>query len=89
VIGDRYRRRRDVLWRRSLDAVILVAGGRAEPMTLSGTGPEVWTLLETPASVTDLADRLASCHKADRHVVEEDLNRVLERLLALGVVELE
>jgi Coenzyme PQQ synthesis protein D (PqqD) len=86
VSGPRFWRREDVLWRRSLDAVIFFPTGGSEPVTLAGTGPDVWALLATPASVGELARELARGYDADPRVVEADLAPVLEQLVALGVV---
>lgn len=82
-----YRRRPDVLWRRSLDAVIGLPPDQIEPVTLAGTGPEVWDLLQTPRSLAELAAELANRHGADPEVVAADVRPVLERLAALGLVE--
>jgi hypothetical protein len=81
------RRRDDVLWRRSLDAVLLLPTTRREPVTLTGTGPEVWELLAHPASVADLVRDLAHGYATDSRTVEGDLVELLERLSALGALE--
>jgi hypothetical protein len=38
----------DVPWRRSLNAVLCLPLDAPEPVTLAGTGPEVWDLLQRP-----------------------------------------
>ena len=76
-----------LLWRRSLDAVLVLAPGTTEPLTLAGTGPEVWDLLESPVALPDLTADLAARHDADPSVVAVDVGALLDRLLALGVVE--
>jgi hypothetical protein len=82
-----YRRRSDVAWRRSLDAVLFLPPGASEPMTLAGTGPEVWDLLRDPRSLGELASELANRHGTDPEVVARDVLPVLENLAALGAVE--
>jgi coenzyme PQQ synthesis protein D (PqqD) len=82
-----YRRRPDVLWRRSLDTVLCLPPDSTEPVTLAGTGPEVWDLLQTPHSLAELAAELAARHRVDAEVVATDVRPVLERLAALGVIE--
>ena len=71
-----WRRRDDVLWRRSLDAVIL----------LPGTGAIVWDLLEEPATLTELVATLAEAYEADPAVVDHDVRTLLGELETLGAV---
>lgn len=81
-----YRRRPDVLWRRSLDAVLCLPPGASEPVTLAATGPEVWDLLERPCSVDQLASELAQRHGIDAQTVARAVLPLLERLAVLGLV---
>jgi len=81
-----WRRREDVLWRRSLDAVILLPVGVDEPRTLLGTGASVWDLLEEPATVAELVAILADAYDTDAAVVEHDVRALLADLEALGAV---
>ena len=82
-----YRRRVDVLWRRSLDAVLCLPPGATEPVTLAGTGPEVWALLQRSHTLAELAAELAARHQTDAEVVTDDVAPILERLAALGLIE--
>ena len=82
-----YRRRVDVLWRRSLDTVVCLPPDESEPVTLAGTGPEVWDLLQTPHTLAELAAELSARHGADLGVVATDVRPVVERLAVLGLVE--
>ena len=84
--GAVWRRRDDVLWRRSLDAVILLPVGVEDPVTLPGTGASVWDVLETPASLTELVEVLADAYDADPAVVEHDVRALLAELEELGAV---
>ena len=76
-----------MLWRRSLDAVLLLSSGAEEPLTLAGTGPEVWELLEEPISMPELTRELATRYETDAATVETDLAPVLDRLEAIEAVE--
>jgi hypothetical protein len=82
-----YRRRPEVLWRRSLDAVVLLPPGVAEPVTLAGTGPELWELLAEAHTLEDLAATLGTRHEADPGVVHADLEPIVARLVDAGAVE--
>jgi hypothetical protein len=81
-----WRRRDDVLWRRSLDAVIVLPVGADEPLTLPGTGAAVWDLLEEPASLAELVAALAEVYEEDPAVVELDVTTLLAELEDLGAV---
>jgi hypothetical protein len=82
-----YRRRPSVLWRRSLDAVLCLPPNAAEPVTLAGTGPEVWELLQRPHTLPELASELAARHGIDAESVATDVRPALEELAVLGLVE--
>jgi hypothetical protein len=81
-----WRRRDDVLWRRSLDAVILLPVGADEPVTLPGTGAIVWDLLEEPATLPELVATLAEAYEEDPAVVEHDVVALLTELENLAAV---
>jgi coenzyme PQQ synthesis protein D (PqqD) len=81
-----WRRRDDVLWRRSLDSVILLPVGVDEPLTLPGTGASVWDLLEEPASLAELVAILADAYEEAPAVIEHDVRALLAELESLGAV---
>ena len=87
--GDatRYRRRPDVLWRGSLDAVVLLPAGQNEPTTLGGSGPELWELLAEWRTFDDLVAVLAGLHRAEQALVAGDVAPVLEELIGVGAVD--
>jgi Coenzyme PQQ synthesis protein D (PqqD) len=87
VTTHRWHRHPHVLWRRSLDAVLVLPKGSAEPVTLAGTGPEIWELLEEPCSIDVMVAVLAERHAADPVVVQRDVSQLLELLLQRGAVE--
>ena len=84
--GAVWRRRDDVLWRRSLDAVILMPVGADDALTLPGTGAAVWDLLVEPATLGELVAVLAEAYGADPSVVEHDVRGLLTDLESLGAV---
>ena len=79
-------RRDDVLWRRSLDAVILLPSGADEPVTLPDTGAIVWDLLEEPATFDDLVATLAEVYGAEAGVIAADITPLLAELQSLGAL---
>jgi hypothetical protein len=76
-----------VLWRRSLDAVVLLPVGHDDVLTLAGTGPAVWELLAEWRTVENLVEVLATAYGAHAEVVEADLTPLLAQLRVSGVVE--
>ena len=84
--GGRIHRRGDVLWRRSLDAVLVVPPGASEPVSVSGSSLDVWELLETPTSVGELGSRLSRRHGVASDVIERDLEPLIDKLVSLGIV---
>ena len=84
----RYHRAPHVLWRCTLDTVVLLAvASDDEPFALSETGPELWELLVDPRTLDDIVAVLAAAHDADPQIVAGDVEPMLEHLAALGVIE--
>ena len=82
-----YRRRPEVLWRRSLDAVVLLPPSAEEVVTVGGTGADVWELLETWRTVDGLAQSLSQRYEADEGIVHRDLETLLAQLVEHGALE--
>lgn len=87
VPGPTWRRRADVAWRRSIDAVVLLADDADEPVALPGTAATVWDLLEVPATVDELVAALVEVYAADPTTVTADVTALLDRLMEIGAVE--
>jgi hypothetical protein len=83
-------RRADVLWRATLDGVVIRRPGEDDAravVKLGGTGRSLWDALDEPSTFDELCDRLAASHGAERAVVAADLAPVIEDLVARSVVE--
>ena len=91
----RFRRRVDVLWRRSLDTVVLLPAGLPfghgagveQPIALGGSGPAVWDHLVEAHTAEELVGALAAAYDADPTVLAPDVNVLLARLLEFGAIE--
>jgi hypothetical protein len=83
----RWRRRPDALWRRSLDAVLVLPVGTDEPVTLAGTGPALWELLAEPCTVAQLAAVLSEAFAAEPTTVVVDIAPVIDELVRLQALE--
>ena len=82
-----YRRRPDVFWRRSLDAVVVLPASADDVLTLAGTGVAVWELLDTWRTTEALTEILAEAYTADPAVVGPDVAALVSSLLASGALE--
>ncbi len=87
---SRWQRSPHVLWRRSLDAVVLVAPGRDAPRVLTGLAPVVWELLAEERSVEAMVATLSDLSNAGVPAaggdVGELLEQLVEQLFEVGVV---
>ncbi len=84
---ERWRRDPAVLWRRSLDAALVLPPAADDPLTLAGTGAVLWDLLVEPTSTDDLVAALAARYRAAPSTVAADLGPVLAQLEAIGAIE--
>ena len=82
-----FRRRPDVLWRRSLDAVMLLPAGASDVITVGGTGVDTWELLDTWRTIDALAELLGDRYRADPAVVAPDVAAFVEVLDRAGALE--
>jgi len=85
--ANRVRRRPDVLWRRSLDAVVLLPVDADDPLTLAATGPAVWDLLAEWRTFDDLVAVLSGAYGAPPAQVAADVEPLLAELEAFGALE--
>jgi hypothetical protein len=84
---ERWQRRPEVLWRRSLDAVLFLPPDEPEPLVLAGSGPAVWELLVEPCTIEGITDVLAGAYEVDAATVAADVEAVIGRLAELGAIE--
>ena len=82
----RYLRAPHVLWRSTLDAVVLLPDGAEEPFALSGTGPEIWHLFTEPRTAADVVAALADAHGATLDEVAADVEPLIARLVKMGAL---
>ena len=80
-------RRADVLWRATLDGVLIRPLGATEVVKLAGTGLALWAALEEPASFDEVCAGLAATHDADADTIATDLWPVINDLADRGVLE--
>lgn len=91
VLGDpdpRWVRSARVLWRQTTTELLLLNpdGGADDVVCLTGTGAELWALLDHPLPLGRVAEVLSQRHDAEVSVVAGDVAPVLDRLAEAGLV---
>ncbi|MFN2538027.1 MAG: PqqD family protein [Mycobacteriales bacterium] len=76
----------DVLWREAGGALVCLPHGREEPIVVSGSGPDVWALIDRPLSAFEVAEVLGRYYGLPAEAVAPDIGTILELLSELGVV---
>lgn len=87
--GVRWVRADPVVWRRSLDQVVLLPPAAGEPMALSGAAVAAWELLAQPQPLAALVATLAELYDVRPEAIEPDVAALLTRLRELAAVRCE
>jgi hypothetical protein len=74
-----------VLWRRTLEGVMVLGTGSDEVQVLEPPGDEIWAALGEPIDLAALAATLAARHGAEPEVVRTDVEQFVARLLDQGL----
>lgn len=82
-----FRRVPDVLFRRIGSEVVLARVDGEDLESLSETAGAVWSLLDEPRSVDELATALRASYGSDRARIARDVEALLDELVGRGVVE--
>jgi hypothetical protein len=76
-----------VLWRRTLDGVVvLMADDASEPVALRGPAAEIWELLAVPTSLADLTMALADEYGVAADQIRADVRGAVDDLSGLGAL---
>lgn len=76
-----------VLWRRSLDGVVVLGPDAGDPIRITWPGSEIWDLLSEPVSVEEVARLLVERYGGNLEDVRVDTGAVLDRLAEAGAVK--
>ena len=79
-------RRGDVLWRRTVDRVVILLPGSGEFLALKATGCDLWGALEESGSIRQLAERLSLAYGASVDQIAADIAPVIQQLAGCGAV---
>jgi hypothetical protein len=75
------------LWRTGEFGVVVLGTDHDDPVTLVGTGVDIWNALACPRSRDDLVELLVARFDVDREQVAVQIAPVIDELVATGVLE--
>jgi hypothetical protein len=79
----------DVLWRRTLDGVVLLPPSAPSPIHVVGAGWPIWQLLAEPIPRDELIDTIVSLYDDRPPGLEADLSHVIDQLTEVGAIQSE
>jgi Coenzyme PQQ synthesis protein D (PqqD) len=82
----RWQRDERTLARSAPGLVVLLGADGGDPIVLRGTGVALWEALDRPRGTDELAMRLAAKFNGDLAAVRSDIEPVIARLGAAGVL---
>jgi hypothetical protein len=80
-------RRPDLLWRRSMSQVLVMAPATGALVVLEGTAVELWDVLASPRSIEAVISTLADRHSVEPSAVAGDVGRALAEFEQRGLLE--
>ena len=88
--SNRLMRAPDLLIRTGAFGVVALGHSVPTPVSLAGSGVQVWELLATPRTFGALIDDLLGRYDGvDRETITADVGRLVDRLADLGILEIE
>ena len=82
-----FRRRPDVLSRRTPNSAIVCPRGAGGVTILTGSGVLLWDMLAEPKSLGETVDAMAKAYGVTGDVVKDDIARALDNLMNRRVIE--
>ena len=82
-----YRRANRAIWRHIHGSVLVRPVEDVTVTVLTGTGEDIWHLLNTPLTVEQLADQLADHYAQPAGDIVRDIAPILTGLAARGVLD--
>lgn len=83
---QRWIRSPEVVWRTSLERIVLLPPGAHDPTVVTGPGAVVWLLTEEPMTTEEIVSQLARVYRTPRQQIEDDVHRLLDDLEKRGAV---
>lgn len=86
--GELLMRSPAILWRNVGEHVVLAPPGREDFEELSPTAAAAWRMLETPRTLPELTEALASTYRVPRDDIVDDIRRLVEDLIDRAAIEM-
>jgi hypothetical protein len=83
---SRLRRSQGVVWRRTMDGVVVLPAHAEEPIALLGPAASVWELLAQPLTAAELVAGLADHYGVAPEHVSGEISATLDGLLRRGAL---
>ena len=84
--SSRLHRSQGVVWRRTMDGVVVLPAHAEEPIALLGPAASVWELLAQPLTAAELVAGLADRYGLAPEHVTSEINATLDGLLRRGAL---
>jgi len=87
----RFRQHPAAIFRRLTDGVVVLSldGHDEDPLFLAGTGGDLWDVLATPHSLTELAGELGALYGQPPELIAQDIRGVLDELVEAAILTVE
>lgn len=84
--APKLRRAQGVVWRRTMDGVVVLPAGAVEPIALLGPAANMWEMLAEPLTATELVAALADHYGVEPDHVTNEIRATLDGLLRRGAL---
>lgn len=83
---SKLRRSQGVVWRRTMDGIVVLPAHADEPIALLGAAASVWELLAEPLTASEVVAALASHYEVAPEQVTSEIRATLDGLLRRGAL---
>lgn len=81
-----WHRSEGVVWRRTMDGIVVLPGQGQEPIALLGAAASLWELLGEPLTAEEIVAALAELYGVDTEQVSSEIGATLDGLLHRGAL---
>ena len=82
----RLRRSEGVVWRRTMDGVVVLPANTAQPIALLGPAANMWEMLAEPLTAAELVNALADHYGVEPDHVTSEIRATLDGLVRRGAL---
>jgi Coenzyme PQQ synthesis protein D (PqqD) len=85
-VAPKLRRSQGVVWRRTMDGVVVLPARSVEPIALLGPAANMWEMLAEPLTAAELVAALADHYGVEPDRVTNEIRATLDGLLRRGAL---